>query len=114
MQSNNPAFDQNTYILVFAAIINVMRWVVCYFTGYMAGLFFGPLGKVAQDVLENTVLNHCTFENDTKYKVFIVDHDGTRTLEPGRSQGIVWYIICFALGNTILKIKLILTSRRSS
>ncbi len=59
----------------------------------MAGLFFGPLGKVAQDVLENTVSNHCTFENDTKYKVFIVDHNGTRTLESGRSQGIVWCII---------------------
>ncbi len=52
-------------------------------------------------VIETAFLNRCTFENDTKYKVVIVGHDGTRILEPGRSQGIVWYI-CFSLGNTIL------------
>ncbi len=64
----------------------------------MADGLLGDLGEV----IKTAVLNRCTFENDTKYKVVIVDHDGTRILEPGRSQGIVWYIICFSLGNTIL------------
>lgn len=30
---------------------------------------------------------HCTFQNDTPYPVMIVDYDGTRTLNPGESQG---------------------------
>ena len=28
----------------------------------------------------------CTFQNDTSYRVIIVDHDGTRTLHPGQSE----------------------------
>ena len=60
--------------------------------------------KVTKDVIGTTFVKKCTFENDTKYKVFIEDHDGTRILEPGSSEGSVWYI-CFSLErleNTIL------------
>ena len=51
-------------------------------------LFFLPfLNKTVRDVTGNAVVKKCTFENDTKYDVEIVDHDGTRTLGPGESQG---------------------------
>ena len=42
--------------------------------------------KIAE-VVENTVMNNCTFENDTEYQVTIVDHDNTRRLRPHTSQG---------------------------
>lgn len=38
-------------------------------------------------VIENALVNKCTFQNDTSYTVMIVDHDGTRALYPGTSQG---------------------------
>ena len=40
------------------------------------------VGKVVQAA----VIATCTFDNDTKYTVFIVSHDVTHTLEPGYSQ----------------------------
>ncbi|XP_028396876.1 uncharacterized protein LOC114520737 [Dendronephthya gigantea] len=49
-----------------------------------------PLGKFWEDtkaVVKNTVIATCTFENDTQYPVEIVDHDGTRTLNPTESEG---------------------------
>lgn len=46
---------------------------------------FNPF-KVIGDVVSNAVMKHCTFENDTKYKVIVVDHDGTRALYPGQSE----------------------------
>ena len=45
--------------------------------------FFNVIGEV----IGNAVMKHCTFENDTGYTVMIVDHDGTRALHPGTSQG---------------------------
>ena len=35
---------------------------------------------------KEVVKSHVAFENDTIYPVIIVDHDGTRTLDPGQSQ----------------------------
>ena len=48
--------------------------------------FFEAIGNVVREVAENTVVKKCTFQNDTKYDVMIIDHDGTRTLGPGESQ----------------------------
>ncbi len=81
-----------------------MRCVVFVLLQIMERLF--KVGKVAWDVVVNAVWKHCTFENDTKYKVIIVDYDGTHSLEPAHSQGAVWYI-CFSLGNAILDKKTI-------
>lgn len=39
------------------------------------------------EVVENAVVKRCTFENDTDYTVMIVDHDGTRSLDPDEQQG---------------------------
>lgn len=39
------------------------------------------------EVIGNAIVKHCTFENDTRYTVMIVDHDGTRALLPHTSQG---------------------------
>lgn len=43
--------------------------------------------RVAGEVVKNAVVGQCRFENNTKYKVEIIDHDGTRTLNPGETQG---------------------------
>ena len=43
--------------------------------------------KTAGEVLTNAVKKECTFYNDTPYPVEVVDHDGTRTLDPGESEG---------------------------
>ncbi len=45
--------------------------------------FFKTIG----DVVSNAVVKQCTFYNDTDYRVVVVDHDGTRTLDPGDSEG---------------------------
>ena len=37
--------------------------------------------------MKNAVVKECTLYNDTEYKVVVVDHDGTRTLDPGCSEG---------------------------
>lgn len=59
--------------------------VVSIFFQIMA--FFRNAVNVVGDVVGNAVVKRCTFVNDTKYKVAIVDHDGTRNLHPGQSQG---------------------------
>ena len=43
--------------------------------------------KTVGDVVSNAVVKQCTFYNDTDYQVMVVDHDGTRTLNPGCSEG---------------------------
>ena len=45
--------------------------------------FFKTIG----DVVKTTFVKECTFYNDTDYEVVVVDHDGTRTLHPGCSEG---------------------------
>ena len=42
--------------------------------------------RVVGEVVGNAFVGHCRFENNTKYEVEIVDHDGTRTLNPGETQ----------------------------
>ena len=39
------------------------------------------------EVVKNAVVKRCTFKNDTNYTVMIVDHDGTRSLDPDEQQG---------------------------
>lgn len=46
-----------------------------------------PFIAIAGEVLKNAFVGNCNFENDTSYPVLIVDHDGTRMLYPGTSQG---------------------------
>lgn len=49
--------------------------------------FFANAARVVGEVVQNTFVGQCRLENNTKYKVEIVDHDGTRTLNPGETQG---------------------------
>ena len=42
--------------------------------------------KTEEVIKPSAVAGTLAFENDTIYPVIIVDHNGTRTLDPGRSQ----------------------------
>ena len=42
--------------------------------------------KTEEEIKPSAVAGTLAFENDTIYPVIIVDHNGTRTLDPGRSQ----------------------------
>lgn len=42
--------------------------------------------KMEEEVKPSAVAGTLAFENDTIYPVIIVDHNGTRTLDPGQSQ----------------------------
>ena len=58
--------------------------------------------KVICQTIKNAVVKCCTFENDTSYTVMIVDHDGTRALHPGTSQGN--YLVIFQSVDLVLKL----------
>lgn len=49
------------------------------------GKIVKPVGDAAE-ALKNAAKSNCYLENDTKYRVEIVDYDGTRTLSPGETQ----------------------------
>ena len=42
--------------------------------------------KMEEEIKPSAVAGTLAFENDTIYPVIIVDHNGTRTLDPGQSQ----------------------------
>lgn len=42
--------------------------------------------KTEEEIKPSAVAGTLAFENDTIYPVIIVDHNGTRTLDPGQSQ----------------------------
>ena len=44
------------------------------------------VGSKVKEVTENAVMKQCYIDNDSKYTVKIVDHDGTRDLHPGTKQ----------------------------
>ena len=58
--------------------------------------------KVICQTIKNAIVKCCTFENDTSYTVMIVDHDGTRALHPGTSQGN--YLVIFQSVDLVLKL----------
>ena len=46
----------------------------------------GTAVQKTKEVIKSAVAGTLAFENDTIYPVIIVNHDGTRTLDPGQSQ----------------------------
>ena len=54
-----------------------------YNSGYFQMAFF----KQMWDTVKNAAVARCTLENDTMYRVLIIDHDGTRCLNPGEVEG---------------------------
>ena len=46
----------------------------------------GTAVEKTKEVIKSSVAGTLAFENDTIYPVIIVNHDGTRTLDPGQSQ----------------------------
>ena len=52
----------------------------------MAFKFLGEAVDFVGELVDKSVMRHCTFENDTKYQVEVLAHDGTYCVEPGTSD----------------------------
>ena len=58
--------------------------------------------KAIRESIKNAFVKSCTFENDTRYTVMIVDYDGTRALPPDTSQGN--YLFIFSSVDLVLNL----------